>query len=100
MNGCAQTKRTPSASRVRRGESSRSRSSWNGVRTRSSATVARAYEKAWVRNGSARDSWKSAPPMGGAARLTAADRPVTTDTAAGICGFGTTDRNAPADAAE
>jgi hypothetical protein len=42
---------------------------------------------------------KRAPPSGGAARLTAASRPVTVATAAGSWGFGTTALNAPADAA-
>jgi hypothetical protein len=98
-NGWFQRKRNPSARRERTGERSRSRSSSNGVRIASSAAVENAYDAAWTTNGRARDSPKSAPPSGGAARLMVASRPVTTATAAGSWRFGTTARSAPACAA-
>ena len=99
-NGLSQRKWKPSASRARIGARSRSRSSWNGVRVASSASVASTYDTVWATNGSARPTVKSAPPIGGAARLTTASRPVTTATAAGNCAFGTTERSAPACATE
>jgi hypothetical protein len=62
--------------------------------------VASAYDTVWAKNGSAFPMVKSAPPIGGAARLTTASRPVTTATAAGSWFFGTTERSAPACATE
>ncbi len=65
-NGRPQRKRKPSASCARSDSSSRSRDSWNGVRIASSVASEKAGERAPARNGNARPSPNSAPPLGGA----------------------------------
>ena len=92
--------RKPSARRERSDAVSGSRSSWNGVRIKRSDTVENAYESASTTNGNARARPNSAPPSGGPPSRTAACRPVCAAAAAGSCRVGTTDRNAPAYAAE
>ena len=70
MNGCRHKKRKPSASWVRNGDSSRSRSSSNGVRMERSVASENAGESAPATNGSARPSPKREPPSGGATIVT------------------------------
>ena len=82
-NGRLQRNRNPSAVRAHSDAGSGRRASWNGVRIASSETNENEYEAASPRNGSERPRLKSAPPAGGPASETAANRAVCALTAAG-----------------
>ena len=91
-NGMLQKYATPSRNGVR---APGSRFSWNGVRIRRRDAVEKAYETESTTNGTARASWNSAPPIGGATSRMVDIRAIATLDASASCGCGTTAFIAP-----